>query len=81
MVRAVTTLLLLTLGATAFAACGRQDNTVQDAGPEALYERGRNAMEASNYAGAIQYFQALESRYPFSNVTRQAQLDLIYRLL
>jgi outer membrane protein assembly factor BamD len=70
--------LLIAFGVAALAACGRQDNTVQDAGPEALYERGRNAMEASNYAGAIQYFQALESRYPFSNVTRQAQLDLIY---
>jgi outer membrane protein assembly factor BamD len=77
-VRAVKILLLLTLAATALTACGRQDNTVQDAGPEALYERGRDAMDASNYAGAIQAFMALEARYPFSNVTRQAQLDLIY---
>ncbi len=77
-VRAVKILLLLTLAATALTACGRKDNTVQDAGPEALYERGRDAMDASNYAGAIQDFMALEARYPFSNVTRQAQLDLIY---
>ena len=35
-------------------------------------------MDASNYAGAIQSFKGLESRYPFSPETRQAQLDLIY---
>jgi outer membrane protein assembly factor BamD len=68
--------LLLIVAVTAFG-CSR-DRTVEDQGPELLYERGFNAMEASNYAGAIQYFTALEARYPFSPETRQAQLDLIY---
>jgi outer membrane protein assembly factor BamD len=63
--------------AVALCGCGR-DNVVQDQGPELLYERGYNAMEGSNFAGAIQYFNALEARYPFSPETRQAQLDLIY---
>jgi outer membrane protein assembly factor BamD len=58
--------------------CGRRDNTIQDAGPEALYERGQGAMDGSNYPAAIAYFTQLEARYPFSPVTRQAQLDLIY---
>jgi outer membrane protein assembly factor BamD len=57
--------------------CGR-DNVVEDQGPELLYERGFEAMNGSNYVGAIQYFNALEARYPFSPETRQAQLDLIY---
>jgi outer membrane protein assembly factor BamD len=70
--------VLVTIAAVALTACGRNDSAVQDEGPEALYDRGRKAMEASNYVGAVQYFLALESRYPFSNVTRQAQLDLIY---
>jgi outer membrane protein assembly factor BamD len=78
LVRAIKTVLLLTLAATALYGCGGRDDLVQDAGPEALYERGKSAMDGSNYVGAIQYFMALESRYPFSNVTRQAQLDLIY---
>jgi outer membrane protein assembly factor BamD len=72
------TALLLGLAGLALAACGRRDNTVQDSGPEALYERGYDAMEASNYAGAVTYFKGLEARYPFSPETRQAQLDLIY---
>jgi outer membrane protein assembly factor BamD len=72
------TALLLGLVVVAFAGCGRRDNTVEDQGPEALYEKGYDAMDASNYAGAVQYFKALEARYPFSPETRQAQLDLIY---
>ena len=78
MLRSIKTLLLTAIAATALFGCGGRDDLVQDNGPEMLYERGRDAMEASNYAGAIQYFMALEARYPFSNVTRQAQLDLIY---
>jgi outer membrane protein assembly factor BamD len=61
----------------ALAGCGR-NNVAEDQGPEFLYTRGFDAMDASNFPGAIQYFQALEARYPFSPETRQAQLDLIY---
>src|SRR5690554_3820786 len=69
--------LLAALGSV-LIGCGGGDSLIQNAGPEALYERGSEMMEASNYNGAIQYFLQLEARYPFSNVTRQAQLDLIY---
>src|SRR5690606_11326784 len=57
--------------------CGRGD-IVQNAGPELLYERGEEMMQAGNYQGAVAYFQQLEATYPFSNLTRQAQLDIIY---
>ena len=70
-------MLLLGLAAVALCGCAR-DNVVEDQGPELLYQRGYDAMEGSNFAGAIQYFNALEARYPFSPETRQAQLDLIY---
>jgi outer membrane protein assembly factor BamD len=61
----------------AVVGCGRE-NVAEDQGPEFLYMRGFDAMDASNFAGAIQYFNALEARYPFSPESRQAQLDLIY---
>lgn len=70
--------LLGLVAASALAACGGKSNVVEDQGPELLYQRGYQAMESSNFPGAIQYFQALEARYPFSPETRQAQLDLIY---
>jgi outer membrane protein assembly factor BamD len=71
--------LLLSLALTALAACGRKGNTVEDAGgPAVMYEKGYSAMNASNYAGAIQYYKGLESRFPFSPEAKQAQLDLVY---
>jgi outer membrane protein assembly factor BamD len=70
--------LLLAALALGLVSCGGRDSVIQDAGPEAIYERGSELLEASNYPAAIQYFRLLEARYPFSNVTRQAQLDLIY---
>jgi outer membrane protein assembly factor BamD len=76
--RIAKTALLLGLATAVLCGCGRKDNVVEDAGPEALYQRGFDAMEASNYVGATQYFNALEASYPFSPETRQAQLDLIY---
>ena len=72
-------ILLFTIAAASLTGCaGRRDNVVQDNGPEAMYVKGRNAMQGANYAGAIQAFMALQSRYPFAPETRQAQLDLIY---
>ena len=70
-------IVLLGLAAVALAGCNRE-NVVEDQGPELLYQKGYEAMNASNFAGGIQYFNALEARYPFSPETRQAQLDLIY---
>ena len=60
------------------AACGNRRDEIQDYGADGFYERGTDAMEAHNYAGAANYFLQLSARYPFSNEARQAQLDLIY---
>ena len=70
--------LLLGLAAVVMLAGCARDSIVEDQGPELLYQKGYDAMDASNFAGAIQYFNALEALYPFSPETRQAQLDLIY---
>ena len=77
MFRTAKALLSLCLASVALVGCGK-NNVVEDQGPELLYQRGFDAMNGSNYVGAIQYFNALEGRYPFSPETRQAQLDLIY---
>jgi outer membrane protein assembly factor BamD len=71
-------LLILICAAAAVAGCGNRRDEVQDLGAEGFSDRGLEAMEAGNYIGAAAYFRQLEARYPFSNVTRQAQLDLIY---
>jgi outer membrane protein assembly factor BamD len=60
------------------AGCGNRNDAVQDFGAEGFYERGKSAMDSGNFVGAINYMLQLEARYPFSNASRQAQLDLIY---
>ena len=73
--------LVLVAAAAAMLATGcgnRRDRVVESAGPEELYERGTASMRSGNYPTALAYYQQLEARYPFSNVTRQAQLDMIY---
>lgn len=78
MLKSIRSLLLLTCAATILAACAGRDQLGEDFGADGLYQRGQEAMQAGNYPGAIIYFRQLEARYPFSNLTRQAQLDLIY---
>jgi outer membrane protein assembly factor BamD len=47
-------------------------------GPEVIYARAQKAIRASSYAEAVKQLEALQSRFPFSEPARQAQLDLIY---
>jgi outer membrane protein assembly factor BamD len=77
-IRTLQLFLLAVLAASALTGCGRRDNVVRDGGPTKLYDQGKKAMDATDFPTAIKSFQALQSRYPFSPETRQAQLDLIY---
>lgn len=71
-------ILILALLAVAAGCRSGRDPRVQDFGPEALYEEGQNALDSNNYPLAIAYYQQLTARYPFANLARQAQLDIIY---
>ncbi len=72
-------ILLLTIG-MAMLAAGCRSHKADDAksGPEVIYARAQKAMKSSSYAEAIKQLEALQSRFPFSEPARQAQLDLIY---
>jgi outer membrane protein assembly factor BamD len=70
--------LLAAALAALLAGCGPRNDVIRDTGPQSIYDAGVRAMDSNNYQAAITYFQQLESRYPFSNLTRQAQLDMIY---
>jgi outer membrane protein assembly factor BamD len=47
-------------------------------GPEVIYQRSQKSMRSGDYANAIKQLEALQSRFPFSEAARQAQIDLIY---
>ena len=61
-------------------AAGCRSHRADDAksGPEVIYARAQKAMKNSSYGEAIKQLEALQSRFPFSEPARQAQLDLIY---
>jgi outer membrane protein assembly factor BamD len=64
----------------AMLAAGCRSHRGDDAksGPEVIYARAQKAMKNSNYGEAIKQLETLQSRFPFSEPARQAQLDLIY---
>ncbi len=75
----IKTVSLLGVLTASLLGCAHRDNVVQDAGPEAMYEKRPSRDEGRQLRRRHHIlFMALESRYPFSPETRQAQLDLIY---
>jgi outer membrane protein assembly factor BamD len=70
---------VLLLACALLAGCfgGKNDRDLRS-GVDELYKYGTRSMNNGNYSNAIQYFEALEARYPFSNKAKQAQLDLLY---
>ena len=68
---------LLALTVLLSACWGRKDRDLVS-GADQLYERAHKSLNSGNYTNAIQYYENLEARYPFSNQAKQAQLDLIY---
>ena len=71
-------ILLLGLAVLTSGCFFKKKDEVLQGGADTLYERATKSMESGNFRNSIAYFEQLEGRYPFSNVTRQAQLDLIY---
>ena len=43
-----------------------------------LYAEARDELSSSNYEKAIQYYEKLESRYPFGTYAQQAQMEIAY---
>jgi len=72
-------LLVLCIGLCVLTA-GCRSHRADDAksGPEVIYARAQKAMKSSSYGEAIKQLENLQSRFPFSEPARQAQLDLIY---
>lgn len=72
---------VLLMAALATVAGCQSRGKVRDqkrATPEALYKAAHKALTSSDYEYAIKQYEALTSRFPFSDEARQARLDLIY---
>jgi len=75
--RARQAILLSTLAV--LAACAGNEETfdaVQDL--QEAYDEAQTSIQSGNYSRGIQVLEAIQARYPFSDVSRQIQLDLMY---
>ena len=76
-------LILVIFATLALLACG-PSRVGQDADPTAewtvdvFYSEARKEMNQGNYLTAIEYYETLESRFPFGRYATQAQIDVAY---
>jgi outer membrane protein assembly factor BamD len=70
--------ILLALLAVLAACAGNEEpyDAVQDL--QEAYEQAQTSIQNGNYQRGIQVLEAIQARFPFSDVARQVQLDLMY---
>ncbi|MCP4766332.1 MAG: outer membrane protein assembly factor BamD [Gammaproteobacteria bacterium] len=74
-------ILSLALGLVIFlSACGPKDDVdpTADWSVETFYQEARFELAEGNYLTAIEYYETLESRFPFGKYATQAQIDVAY---
>ena len=62
------------------SACGPKDDVdpTTDWSVETFYQEARYELSEGNYLTAIEYYETLESRFPFGKYATQAQIDVAY---
>jgi len=70
--------VLLTILAVLSACAGNEEtyDEVQDL--QDAYEQAQSSIQNGNYRRGIQILEVIQARYPFSDIARQIQLDLMY---
>jgi len=72
-----TAIILATFGLFAACANNEEQETVINDVTEA-YESAKKSVSRGNYRRGIQIYEAIQARYPFSDLSRQLQLDLMF---
>jgi len=70
--------LLATAGCSSLKFWDKGGEKVIEGSPEQLYRDAVKNVRNSNYPAAVERYETLEARYPFSEQAKQGQLDLIY---
>lgn len=71
--------LTLIAAACLLAACaGNDEQETEIQSVTNAYEEAREAVSRRNYNRGIQIFEAIQARFPFSDLSRQIQLELMY---
>lgn len=72
--------LTIILAAIAVASGCAKDNEITTLGDDLTeaYQVAKKAIDGGNYRKGIQIFEAMQAQYPFSDLSRQIQLELMY---
>lgn len=71
-------LILLAFG-LALTGCRKDDVDIEDGkSAEQLYAEAKNLLDKKNWAGAVNKYKALQTRFPFGRYAEQAQLEMAY---
>ena len=67
------------LGLIVIAGCAGNDEERTVIGDiTSAYDEAKEAVDRQNYRRGVQIFEAIQARYPFSDLSRQIQLELMY---
>jgi len=72
-------LLVIILFGTLLVACaGNDEERSEIQNITEAYEKAQEFVARGNYRRGVQIFEAIQARYPFSDLSRQIQLELMY---
>lgn len=76
--RATKLVTILLIGLVIGACAGRDEPLTEVQNITEAFEDARNAVRVGNYRKGIQIFEVIQARYPFSDLARQVQLELMH---
>lgn len=76
--RATKLVAVVLIGLIVGACAGRDQPLTEVQNITEAFEDARNAVAAKNFRKAIQIFEIIQARYPFSDLARQVQLELMH---
>ena len=71
-------ILAVTLGTLVACSVKEEADPTADWTVERFYQEARKQLASENYLSAIEYYETLESRFPFGKYATQAQIDVAY---
>ena len=76
--RVIRTILIALLCVSLAACAGKDEIQTEIQGITDAYEKAQEAIARKNYRRGIQIFEAIQARFPFSDLSRQIQLELMH---
>lgn len=70
--------LMLVLGTVLAGCAGNDEQQTEVQNITDAYQKAQEFIARGNYSRGIQIFEAIQARYPFSDLSRQIQLELMY---